>query len=163
MDDDIKRELVRTGVPAVGVPLLQAGLNHHFSMKQIEKQKEMEVEMAERRQQGMEAMAAAKRGEAGAAGPVRRSDPVGGSPGDVYDDLEELREETSCGFCHNVIDELMSAPPDEARQGYDELRSYVRETERIKDRGVSQDEAEQIVGDLVDRWEIVPKHAAGMT
>lgn len=158
MDDGIKRELIANGAPALVVPAVRAYLNHHFTMKQMEREEQMAVEVAERRQKGIREMARVK-GDGAAVGPVKRTEPVGG---DVYDELESLRSETGCGFCHNVIDSLMDAPPDEARRGYDELRSYVRETERIKDRGLTEEEAKEIVSDLVDRWEVVPRHTAGM-
>lgn len=166
MDSELKKEVIASTVPSIIVPLLRAGVSHHFTMKQLEKQQEMEVEVAERRQQGVRAMARQKRGGVGPAtqtGTVRRSEPIGGgTEGDVYDELEALKGETNCEFCHAVIDSLMDAPTDEARQGLDELRSYVREVERIENRDLTEDEAEQIVSDLVDRWRVVPKHTAGI-
>lgn len=172
MDDELKMELIRTGVPAIGVPLARAFLNHRMTMKQMENRKEMEIEVAEKKQEGMREMARMSGGGAEGGGPRAavgpsggvRSEPVGGSgsEGDVYDELESLKEETDCQFCHSTVDSLMDSPPAEARQGLDELRSFVREQERIEGRDISEEKAEQIVGDLVARWEVVPRHAAQM-
>lgn len=161
MDDALKQELIRTGIPAVAVPVLRASVSHHFATKRMEQKKEMEVEVAERKQQGMREMARVHGASVGPASGVRQ-EPVGGTDGDVYDELTALRGETDCEFCRDVIGPLMDAPPGEARQGLDELRSYVRETERIENRDITQSEAEEIVGDLVDRWEVVPQYAVSI-
>lgn len=159
MDDDLKRELLVSGLPAIAVPLVRAGASHYFTMKQLDKQEEMAVNVAERRAQGMHAMQAGAGG--GAAAPPDA--PPMDSPGDVYDELERLRGETDCGFCHRAIDMLMEAPPDEAQQGYREISAYVRETERIAEQDIGQNQAEQVVTDLIEDWDVVPKYVAGMT
>lgn len=160
MDRAIKRELVSTGVSSVVMPLVRAGADHYFTMRQMDKQGEMAVEIAERKQKGIEAMQRAHGGRAGAVGGV---EPVGmESPGEVYDELQAIKGETDCSFCHQVADMLMEAPPEEARAGYQELRSYVREADRIEERDVSQAEAERLVTDLVEQWETVPKYMAQM-
>lgn len=161
MDSELKRELVASAVPAVVVPLIRAGVNHRYTMKQLDRREKLEMRKAEKQAEATQAMA--RLGGAEPRRAPRRDDPVSlDSPGDVYDELQSLRTETDCGFCHSVVDSLMEAPPDEARRGYDELRSYVREVERIEDRGVSEQEARGIVDELVSRWEVVPRHAAGV-
>lgn len=156
MNSDAKAKLVASAVQAIGVPLARAGLNHHFTMKQIEKEREMAIDVAERRQRGIQAMAS------GSA--RRKTEPVTlENPGDVYDELEALRSETDCGFCRGVAEELMDAPPQEARGGLEELKAYQREVERIRETDISESEAEQIVGDMVDSWEVVPKYAISAT
>lgn len=160
MDDAVKRELIRAGVPSVVVPIVRLAVQNHYTMKQLDRQEEMEVKLAERRNEGMRELARAKGGGAAVRG---RMDPVAlENPGDVYDELEDLRTQTDCGFCHDVIGKLMDAPPREAKAGYEELRSYVREVERIRDRDISEGEAEQVVTELVDRWETVPKYVSGL-
>jgi len=77
--------------------------------------------------------------------------------------MKQMDRHTDCGFCHNVANSLMEAPTAEARQGADELRTYIREVERIEGQDdMTEARAEEIVHDLVDRWEVVPKHATGM-
>lgn len=119
----------------------------------------MEMKIAQRRARGIQAMHS---GAEGGRAPARQDPVTLDNPGDVYDELEQLRTQTDCQFCHGVIDSLMDAPPGEAKEGYEELRSYVREVDRIRERDVTEEEAEQIVGELVDRWEVVPKYAAGL-
>lgn len=161
VDDRLKRELIVTGVPAIAVPFIRAMVDNHYTMKRLDRKEEMAVKVAERRANGLHAMAG---GGAGAqqprpAGQVQPS--TFENPGDVYDELEDLRGRTDCQFCHTVIENLMDAPPSEARVGYDELRSYVREVERIEERDISQAQAEQLVSQLVEGWEVVPKYVAG--
>jgi len=162
MDDAIKRELIANLAPAVVVPVARAAMNHHYTMKQMEKQEEMAVNVAERKAESVRELARVNGGNGQPASPggIQRSSPT--SPGDVYNELESLREETDCGFCHDVIESLMDAPPEEARRGYDELRSYVREADRVKDQNLSQSEAEEIIGNVVEQWEVVPQYAAGV-
>lgn len=159
MDSELKRELIANALPSVVVPILRAGVNHRYTMKQLDKREEVELQVAERKAESAREMARIKGGGATAPRAVGRTDPVTtGSGGDVYDDLAALKQETNCGFCHNVIGSLMDAPPDEARRGYDELLAYTREAERLSERGVSEEEAEEVVGELVDRWSVVPRH-----
>lgn len=154
MDSDTKAQLLASAVQAIGVPLVRAGVNHRYTMKRIEREEEMAMKVAERRQRGVKAMAAE-------TGSPRRTEPVAlENPGDVYDELESLRHETDCGFCESVAGELMDAPPSEATDGLAELRAYQQEVERIQERDVDEQEAEQIVGDLVDSWSVVPRYAA---
>lgn len=165
MDSRIKRELISTGVSSVVMPLVRAGADHYFTMQQMDKEGEMAAEVAERKQQSIEAMRRASGGAraGGGVAPVGAGAPADpASPGEVYDELQTIKGETDCSFCHQVADKLMEAPPEEARAGYQELRSYVREAERIENRDISQTEAEQIVTDLVDQWETVPKYMAQM-
>lgn len=162
MDGELKKELVKAAVPAFVVPMVQAGVNHHFTMKQLDKQEEMAVNVAERRAQGLQAMQAGGQASRPAAGPTATVDPQM-APGDVYAELETLQAETDCSFCHSVIDSLMDAPPSEAQRGLSELQAYVREVDRIEEQDLGTTEAQQIVDDLVDRWETVPKHAAGLS
>lgn len=156
MEPEVKRELIATAVSALGVPVARAAINSHYRMKAIERQEEMELKVAERRSRGLQVAA----GQGGTVAAVGQADPVTfDNPGDVYDELAQLREQTDCQFCHSMIDQLMEASPGEAKQGYEELRTYVRQVDRIKQRGdIEREEAKQIISDMIDTWEVVPRY-----
>lgn len=159
MDSEVKKELVSAGVSSVVMPLVRAGLSHHFNMKQIEKREKLAIEKAERQSEGMRAMAKAKGG--GGTRPVGQVEPVSQnfSAGDVYDELAELKRGTDCQFCRQAAQSLIeNAPPDEARQGYDELRSYEREVERIEGQQIGEAQAKEIVDGLIEQWSVVPRY-----
>jgi len=168
LDREAKIELARTAVPNLLMPLGKAVVNHKLTMKQMDRQQEVALEIAEREAEKTRELARVAYG--GGAAPAEapqqpggRSRPVGESEQDVYDELERIKQETDCEFCYNVADSLMDAPTSEARQGADELRTYLREVERIEGQDdMTEARAEEIVHDLVDRWEVVPQHAAGM-
>lgn len=158
MDSEVKRELL-AAAPSIILPLVRAGVDHRFTMKQIEKREELAIQKAERQNEGIRAMTRAK----GGGHTVGQTEPVTlDSPGDVYDELASLKQETNCRFCREAANALIEeAPPDEARQGYDELRSYVREVERLSGNDITEAKAKQVVDELVSSWSVVPRYLSG--
>lgn len=159
--DKTKVKLASAIIPGIGLPLMRAGVNHHFSMKRLKKREEMEIQKAEKRREAARELARMGRQDRGEPQPVE-PEPLEGSPGDVYDELEEIRASTNCRFCRTTAEELMEAPPEEARRGAAELQQYLSEVERIEGHDLDEEEAQRIVDDLVSGWEVAPKYATGM-
>lgn len=153
-------------------PLVQAGANHYFTSQQMEKRKEHEIELAERRAEGLQRMSAmagtantaAQVGQAGAA--------VGAAAGaagaaandsrkDVYDRLEEMRRDTDCAFCQKAIDKLKTEPEPVAQQGAAELRQYLEKARELRQASASQEVVEREMSTLTGQWEVIPDVMAG--
>lgn len=144
MDDQVKKELIARGVPALGVPLLRMVVDNHYEMKRIDRKEEMAVKVAQQRSEGLQSTF----GRSAAPTQTRSTS------GDVYQDIHDLREEVSCSFCSSILSNLMEAPPEEAEEGYYEMAQYVDAMEQTEG-GLSEDE----IGGIVESWETIPQYA----
>lgn len=151
----------------VCTPLVQAGANYHFDSKLMDKKRDHEVELAERRAEGLKRMSAvagdtakeaAVAGAGGAAAGVAAGaahEATGGR--DVYDRLEQMRQETKCGFCKEVASALQNEPEERAQQGARELRQLIEKRRDLEQAGASKDAAAKEMRALSENWSVIPE------
>lgn len=144
MDNEVKKELIARGVPALGVPVLRMVVNNHYEQKRIERQEEMAVKVAQQRSEGL-------RNTFGQS--AAPTSPTRASSGDIYQDIDDLRSDVSCSFCQSILTNLMEAPPEDAKAGYREMVEYADAMQQ--QGGLSEDE----IGRIVESWETVPEYA----
>lgn len=159
MDKEIMME-VAPHVIQVCAPLAGAAANHHYTKKEMEMKKELEVEKAERTAQGLQQLGG------GPQQPAQQPQQAGGQPaqpqqptqqsGDVYERLRDLRAQTDCGFCQEAIEGLLDADRQTAQQGERELRQYLDRAEQLRAANASEDKVSQEMGQLTDEWDVIP-------
>lgn len=182
MDSDTAVEVLPS-VMKVLAPVAQAGAEHYFTNQQMARRREHEKEMAERRAEGLEKMAAmsSSKGQAqaqtgdgfpggtagAAAGGMAAGAAVGAAAanrgGNVYDELQEIENDPSnCHFCRRAARQLQDEPLDRAQQGADELRAYMDRMEALRNADVTEGEVKASMKELTDQWEVLPDVFAGM-
>lgn len=155
---DVKLELIRASVPSVVMPLMRAGANHHFHMKEMEKRETLEIKKAETRAR---AAAQLSGGPAPAASPSASAPAPSATEADVYDQLARIRDESDCHFCTSTASALMDAERETARRGRDELVEYLQLTKEMQGRDITQEQAEDEVRDLAQSWDVLPQAVSG--
>lgn len=150
MDREVMREIITTAVPSLGIPLVRMKMNERATKRQFEMKKEFELQKIEKRANALQSLD---------TGPVAYDEAEFTTTGEVYEKLERLREEFDCQFCRGVATQLLDAPPEDARRGFQELRAYKERVGGIESADIDREEAERLVGEVVDGWEVVPQYA----
>lgn len=146
MKNEVMKAVVADGLPAVAVPVFRMWVSNHYTKKQMRMRRDLELERIEMKQKAMSKFGV----------PRRRLRPMQ----DVYSALDQFREEVDCGFCQSAASALMEAPEEDAKRGYEELMMYQDQVEPLGAQGVSQQEAEQVISDVLDQWEVIPEYLA---
>lgn len=110
MHADTKRELIEASSGALAT-LAKEMLVHRNEMRTLEQQKEMELELAEARQQSSAGQPAqgGQQTQAQSAPDEQAHAAVGVEQADLTDAFEDLREREQCGVCRTLLDAIERA------------------------------------------------------
>lgn len=163
MESEMTRDLIANVVPAIAAPTARVLIDHHYSSKIREDHYSHELQMAEMKAEMMENAFGDPEPEAAVeAGSPATVERVS-EPERVYDGLRQLRDRTTCGFCHAAADALAQSDLDLASKGLTELRQYEQLIERAKTEGLSPEETEAEIYSMIhEQWEAVPRVMSGV-
>lgn len=133
MQDDTKRELVSAGGGLIG-SLIRDMLTHRTQMQQMEEKKEMELELAETRQE-------AEHGEPHPEPSTQPSAPRD-EVADVSHAIQDLKAREDCGVCRDLLEAIEMA---DSSVQVKALTEYGR-LKRALEAGASQEELREVIG-----------------